>query len=95
MQLWNKRLLMKISVELTLTPLKDRFEEPIIEFIKKMRASQFHVLETPLSTQVFGDYDLLMSFLTQEIKRSFENQDNILVTLKIVKSDRSSYEPHF
>ena len=36
---------MKISVELTLTPLQDDYETPIIAFIKKLRASGLKVLE--------------------------------------------------
>ncbi len=86
---------MKISIELTLLPLQDNFEEHIINFIKRLRASEFTVLENPMSTQIYGEYDLLMSFLTSEIKESFENQENVVVNLKIVKSDRSNYEPHF
>lgn len=86
---------MKISAELTLTPLQNNFEEPIIRFIKKLRASQFVVLENPLSTQIFGEYDLLMPYLTKEIRASFEDQENVVMNLKIVKSDRSNYEPHF
>lgn len=86
---------MKISIELTLMPLQNDFEEPIIDFIKRLRASQFTVLENPLSTQIYGDYDELMPYLTEEIKSSFENQENVVLNLKMVKSDRSDYEPHF
>ena len=52
---------MNISVELTLTPLQDDYEAPIIAFIKKLRASGLKVLENPLSTQVYGDYDTVMT----------------------------------
>ena len=86
---------MKISIELTLLPLQNDFEEHIIAFIKKLRTSNFTVLENPMSTQIFGDYDALMPFLTKEIKTSFEKQDNTVINLKIVKSDRSNYEPNF
>lgn len=86
---------MKISVELTLLPLQNNFEETIIAFIKRLRLSEFTVLENPLSTQIYGDFDLLMPFLTSEIKESFNNQENVVVNLKIVKSDRSNYEPNF
>lgn len=84
---------MKISVELTLTPLQDDFEKPIINFIKKLRYSGLTVLENPLSTQVYGEYDKVMDLLTNEIKDVFELIDNGLILLKIVKSDRSNYEP--
>ena len=86
---------MKISVELTLTPLQDNFEPPIINFIKKLRASGLTVLENPLSTQIYGDYDKVMELLQNEIKETFENVEHIVLGMKIVKSDRSAYEPHF
>lgn len=86
---------MKISVELTLTPLQDDFEPAIIHFIKKLRASNLKIHENPLSTQVYGDYDEVMHVLTTEIKEAFELIDKGLLYMKIVKSDRHDYEPHF
>lgn len=86
---------MKISVELTLLPLQNNFEKPIIEFIQQLRDSKFKVLENPLSTQIYGAYDDLMPFLTNEIKASFASQENVVINIKMVKSDRSNYEPNF
>ncbi|GER60338.1 hypothetical protein ULMA_24460 [Patiriisocius marinus] len=86
---------MNISVELTLTPLQDNFEPAIIDFIKSLRASGLTVLENPLSTQVYGEYDAVMSILNTEIKTALQAVDNGLMYIKIVKTDRSDYEPHF
>ncbi|WP_411893213.1 hypothetical protein [Winogradskyella sp. A2] len=86
---------MKISVELTLTPLKDDYESHIIEFIKELRKSEFKVLENPLSTQIYGEYDALMTFLTRTIKQSFLDIDIAVLNMKVVKTDRSDYEPDF
>ncbi|MCM4150629.1 hypothetical protein DHD05_03415 [Arenibacter sp. N53] len=86
---------MNISVELTLSPLQDDFEEHIINFIKKLRVSGLTVLENPLSTQIYGEYDQVMKVLNTELKASFELMDRGLLFMKIVKSDRSDYEPHF
>ncbi|MEW2920359.1 thiamine-binding protein [Muricauda sp. ANG21] len=86
---------MKVSVELTLTPLQDNFEPPIIDFIKKLRSSGLTVLENPMSTQVYGEYDKVMELLHTEIKETFEKLDHVVLTMKMVKSDRSDYEPHF
>ncbi|MFT4831167.1 MAG: hypothetical protein ACI815_000810 [Psychroserpens sp.] len=86
---------MNISVELTLSPLQDSYEEQIINFIKKLRASDLTILENPLSTQIYGDYDKVMQVLQVEIKEAFELMDKGLLFMKIVKSDRSEYEPHF
>ncbi len=86
---------MKISAELTFSPLQNDFEQHIINFIKKIRASELTVLENPLSTQVYGDYDVVMQLLFVEIKEAFVLMDKGLLFMKIVKSDRSDYEPHF
>ena len=53
------------------------------------------ILENPLSTQVYGDFDLVMAALQPEIKTAFELMDKGLLFMKIVKSDRSDYEPSF
>ena len=86
---------MNISVELTLTPLQDDFEPAIINLIKRLRASGLTILENPLSTQVYGDYDTVMSVLQKEMKIALMAIENGLLYIKIVKSDRSDYEPHF
>ena len=86
---------MQVSVELTLSPLQDNFEPPIIAFIQKLRASKFKVIENPLSTQVYGDYDRLMPFLQNAMKEALLDIEHGLFLIKIVKSDRSQYEPHF
>lgn len=86
---------MNISVELTFSPLQDDFEIHIIDFIKKLRASELTVLENPLSTQVYGEYNVVMNLLQNEIQEAFELMDRGLLFMKIVKSDRSTYEPHF
>lgn len=86
---------MNISVELTLTPIQDDFEPSIIHLIKQLRESGLTVKENPLSTQVYGEYDQVMAVITKEVKTAFEMIDKGLLYMKIVKSDRSDYEPHF
>lgn len=86
---------MQISVELALTPLQEDFEAPIKNFIIQMRRSGLSVIENPLSTQIYGDYDEVMRFLTEEVKETFENLDHVIMTMKIVKGNRSSYAADF
>ena len=86
---------MEISVDLTLSPLQNDYEKHIIDFIKALRNSEFTVIENPLSTQIFGNYDKLIPFLNKEIKRSFENTDISVLTMKVIKTNRSDYEPSF
>lgn len=86
---------MKISVELTLTPIQDNFEPAIINFIKSLRSSGLTVIENPLSTQVYGAYDQVMDLLKTEMKTALEAVERGVLFIKIVKSDRSEYAPHF
>ena len=66
---------MKISVELTLTPLSDHYESIIKDFIKSLRQSEFKIIETPLSTQIYGDFNEVMSFLNKKIYNTFSNYE--------------------
>ena len=82
---------MKISIELTLLPLKNDYIPPIKNFIKELKSSGFTVMENPLSTQIYGEYDALMPFLNDEVKVIFEAQDSVMLLMKMVKGDRSNY----
>ncbi len=86
---------MDISVELTLSPLQDDYEQPIIDFIKKLRATGLKTLENPLSTQIFGDYETVMNVLQTEMKTALEAVERGVLFIKIVKSNRSDYVPDF
>ena len=86
---------MNVSVELTFSPLQDNYEPEIIRFIKALRASGLTVMENPLSTQVYGEYQQVMEVLNREMARSLEAVEQGVFYLKMVKTDRSTYEPHF
>ena len=86
---------MKLSIELTLTPLKSDFIASIKIFIKQLRGLGFDIIENPLSTQIYGDFDLIMNKLVPLIKKTFDEEESIMLHLKMVKGDRSQYKPDF
>ena len=86
---------MKLSIELTLTPLKNDFIVSIKSFIKHLRGLGFDIIENPLSTQIYGDFDLIMNKLVPLIKKTFDEEESIMLHLKMVKGDRSQYKPDF
>ena len=86
---------MNVSIEMTLMPLNDNYKGVIKDFILSIRNSEFKVLENPLSTQIYGDYDKLIDLLKVEIKDVFSKNEGIMVNLKIVNGDRSNYKPTF
>ena len=86
---------MKVSVELTLAPLKNNYVPIIKSFIKKLRKLRFIINETPLSTQIYGEYDEIMNMIKPMIRKTFEDEDAVMLHIKIIKGDRSQYEPDF
>ena len=86
---------MKISVELTLAPLDNQYKAIIRDFIISLRKAKYNVIETPLSTQIYGDYLPLMNDLTKVIENTFLNSNSIILNIKIIKGDRSDYRPNF
>jgi uncharacterized protein YqgV (UPF0045/DUF77 family) len=80
---------MKVSVDISLYPIKNDYREPILDFIQDLKNSEFTVIENSLSTQIFGDYDQVMPFLNSKIKDVFFDDNLYVFVLKIVKGDRS------
>ena len=86
---------MKISAELTLAPLKNNYVPTIKSFIKKLRKLKVIINETPLSTQIYGEYDEVMNMILPMIRKTFEDEDAVMLHIKMIKGDRSQYEPDF
>ena len=86
---------MKTSIEITLMPLDNNYKKIIKEFIQSLRSMKFKMIETPLSTHIYGDFDLIMSSLLTEIKTTFEKAEGVMINLKIVKVDRFNYKANF
>ncbi len=84
---------MKASFDLSIYPLHEDFEKPIKDFIRQLRQSGFQLIETPLSTQIYGDYLEIMQWLTKHLNETLLNEEHCVVTLKILKGDRGHYRP--
>lgn len=80
---------MKISVDISYYPLKDDFKPAIRTFIGRLSEhSALEVHPGSISTQVFGEFDEVMSAVTAEIKKACEIPSSVFV-LKILNSDRN------
>ena len=86
---------MKVSIELTISPLQSDYEDHIISFIKDLRSSGFEVLENPLSTQIYGDFIPMMEYLSSAMEKSMKETQSVLFYMKVVKTDRHNYTPFF
>lgn len=78
---------MKTSVDISYYPLKDEFVPHILDFIDRLNKHDNITCQTNgMSTQVFGEYDDVMSVLTEEIRKSFELPHSVFI-LKIINAD--------
>tara|TARA_Y100000589_G_C26952959_1_gene547266 strand:+ start:396 stop:632 length:237 start_codon:yes stop_codon:yes gene_type:complete len=74
-------------------PLKKKYNDHIICFIKNLRNyKNIEVISNGMSTQIFGDYDNLITIVNKEIKLAFKSKNKIVFNLKIVNSDLSKLE---
>lgn len=79
---------MKTSIDISYYPLNEEYKTPIKNFIKSLEANdKITVKSNRISTQVFGEFDEVMSTVTKCIKDSFEIPNSVFV-LKIINMDR-------
>ena len=78
---------MKCSAEINMYPLNANYIELITLFIKRLKRYSFISLETnAMSTQVFGDYDNVISAIKKEMKTSFLFEQKVVITIKVINS---------
>ena len=79
---------MELSVEISKYPLADDYIPAIKDFIERLQAIEgLSVVGNTMSTQVFGDYDLVMDTLKEEIRRSYEQFCKAIFVCKFIGSN--------
>jgi uncharacterized protein YqgV (UPF0045/DUF77 family) len=86
---------MKLSVEISKYPLKDEYIPSIQDFIDRLNKHvDLQVITNTMSTQIFGDYDLVMDILKTEIRQSYEKFGRAIFICKFVEGDLSPTQSH-
>lgn len=81
---------MRIAVDISLYPLDENFIPPIDDVIERLNAySSIEVTTNPMSTQIRGEYDAVMSALQKEIATTFENLPKAVFAIKILNNPLS------
>lgn len=74
---------MKLRAEISLYPLKDEFIPLIDDFITRINHHKgVNVWTNDMSTQIFGEYDVIMKIIHEEMKTSFENYSKMIFVAK-------------
>ena len=76
---------MDIGVEISLYPLHQEYIPPIQNFIDRLNAERrLRVVTNSMSTQVFGDYDVVMQTLVRELRATLAGNDKAVFVMKVL-----------
>ena len=82
---------MRVAVDISLYPLADDFIPPIQDVIERLNTHEsIEVVTNPMSTQLRGEYDAVMTAISQEVKTSFENSPKVVFAIKILNNPISN-----
>ena len=87
---------MELSVEISKYPLSENYIPAIKNFIERLQATEgLSVVGNTMSTQVFGDYDLVMDTLKEEMRRSYEQFGKAIFVCKFIGANLDpALNPH-
>jgi hypothetical protein len=75
------------TIEISMYSLSDGYEQKVIDFIQRVKQNKsIRVEVNGLSTQLFGEYDMLMDILKNEMKTDFLNGKAVFL-LKVAGSE--------
>ena len=82
---------MRVAVDISLYPLDKDFVPPIRDVIRRLNSHAELEIETnTMSTQVRGDYDVVMRVLQAELKTTFERVPKAVFAIKILNNPLKS-----
>ncbi len=80
---------MEISVDISMYPLQREFEAPILAFIDMLeKEDDVEVVRNELSTQVHGEYKIIMALLEKEMFSVFTEIPDSIFVMKFVGNNR-------
>ena len=78
------RATVDVGVEISLYPLQPQFRVPIHALIDRLQAEgRVRVVTNSMSTQIFGDYELIMELLTRELRAAFARDEPAACVIKL------------
>ena len=78
---------MQVAVDISLYPLDKEYIPPIKDVIERLNAhAAIEVWTNAMSTQLVGDFDIVMDALKQEIGLTFEQLPKAVFAIKILNN---------
>ena len=78
---------MQVAIDISLYPLNADFIPPIKDVIARLEAHHELAIEkNRMSTQIRGEYDVVMPILSREIRETFEAVPHAVLAIKIINN---------
>lgn len=78
---------MQVAVDISLYPLDADFIPPIRDVIERLNAyPEIEVVTNPMSTQLRGDFEVVMDALKAEIGTTFETLPKAVFAIRILNN---------
>lgn len=78
---------MQVAVDISLYPLDENFIPPIKDIIDRLgQHDGVEVERNRMSTQIRGDFDVVIPVLTREIRTTFDDVPKAVFTIKILNN---------
>lgn len=82
---------MQVAVDISLYPLADDFLPPIKAVIERLnKYKSIEVQTNPMSTQIRGEYDDVMTALSEAMRETFENTQKAVFAMRILNNPMQS-----
>lgn len=78
---------MEVAVDISLYPLDADFIPPIKDVIARLNDhDDLRITTNPMSTQIRGEYDVVMDALRQELRTTFEQVPKAVFAIRILNN---------
>ncbi len=85
--------MMQLSVEISMYPLKEEYIPAIQGFIDRVNTRPgVKVITNDMSTQIFGDYDVVMDLMRDEMRKSYEQHGRAIFVCKFIEGNLDNSE---
>jgi len=79
---------MNVTVEISMYPLREDYEEQILDFLDRIhQQSDLEIRVNALSTQIQGEFDLVFATVHGAIKEVYQEEVKATFVMKVLRGD--------
>lgn len=79
---------MQISIEISMYPLQDNYEEAVLAFLEHLSQYEGIAVRTnSMSTHIFGNFDQVMYAVQESMRSTFESEGKSAMVMKVINAN--------